>query len=485
MSRFDGTLGEGPEFTSGKREDRIQKGNIPHSSQRPQRRQVLRLRLEDKVAFGLYRDALSVIYLLSFTRVIQTCDLSEEEFNDFLALYTIPLAYHVILPKSNQIVFDAPPGYVRLYTHSFSLANLRLPLTEFFCEALEYFHIHISRLNLFGCAKLTTFVVMCKAYGCEPTVELFRGFFNLRRGGKWLTFAKRPEKHIPHLFSKVITRIEGWKGRFFYIPPNIEKNPMFQRLGRYLTSIHVFHDPILFLAGLQSSWEHGQQRPAILVGGKEMAFRNFVYAKDEEDLSFLPKEPSLASPAEVTVDSGGSPKHELFVVHAESVAARIKDRKCKTRGGSSRPPVKRKLASGSSNSRATHAKTSTSKDDVPFITVSDDDEAVIDNAVNRSSHELLEIASLEAEKARLEAVEVSLRKEVNDVKLDRIEVILKVVLYATMELIHIDDLGSLVGMLVSSAIFYGRCKAFKQVARMKEPFDLSKVKGYHPSYKKE
>nr|GFB76558.1 hypothetical protein [Tanacetum cinerariifolium] len=25
-----------------------------------------------------------------------------------------------------------------------------------------------------------------------------------------------------------------------------------------------------------------------------MAFRNFVYAKDEEDLYFLPKEPSLA-----------------------------------------------------------------------------------------------------------------------------------------------------------------------------------------------
>ncbi|GJR47326.1 hypothetical protein Tco_1315429 [Tanacetum coccineum] len=95
------------------------------------------------------------------------------------------------------------------------------------------------------------------------------------------------------------------------------------------------------------------------------------------------------------------------------------------------------------------------------------------------------IASLEAEKERLEAVKVSLRKEVDDVKQDKMEVVSKVVPYAAMELIRSNDLGSLVGRLVSSAIFYGRCKAFEQVAVMKDPFDLSKVKGYHPSYKKE
>ncbi|GJZ93382.1 hypothetical protein Tco_0665447 [Tanacetum coccineum] len=390
---------------------------------------------------------------------------------------------------------------------------------------------------------------------------------------------------------------------------------MFQRLGRYPTSVRVFHDLILFLAGLQSSWEHGQQRPAILVDGKEIDFRNFVYAEDEEDLSFLPNEPTpgfgTGSPsvsvnieplradkepalqlAVVIIDYVGSLKLELFVINPGSVAARIKDKKCKTRGGSSRPPVKRKLAFGSSNSRATRAKTSTSKDDVLFLIVSNDDEglsddpelkdatdchlkifsitpsarknhldnhidvelldlhdrcyarqAVVDNVVNRRSRELLEvieklrgecdnptvialwekistlstevkehkanldrmmlesqkwgcyqaslltfeshIASLEAEKGQLEVVEVSLRKEVDDVKRDRMEVVSKVVLYAAMELIHNNDLGSLVGRLVSSTIFYGRCKAFEQVARMKEPFDLSKVKGYCPSYKKE
>ncbi|GKB54221.1 hypothetical protein Tco_0904974 [Tanacetum coccineum] len=95
------------------------------------------------------------------------------------------------------------------------------------------------------------------------------------------------------------------------------------------------------------------------------------------------------------------------------------------------------------------------------------------------------VASLEAEKARLKAVETSLRQEVENVKHDRANVVSKVVPYITMELIHSDELGMLIGKLVSFAVFYGRCAAFEEVTKIKEPFDLSKVKGYRPFYKKE
>ncbi|GJZ57914.1 hypothetical protein Tco_0613408 [Tanacetum coccineum] len=67
------------------------------------------------------------------------------------------------------------------------------------------------------------------------------------------------------------------------------------------------------------------------------------------------------------------------------------------------------------------------------------------------------VTSLEAKKARLEAVEVSLRKESNLVW----------------------------QKLVSPGFVYGRCRAFEQVVDMKEPFDLSKVRGYRSSYKKD
>ncbi|GJS66821.1 hypothetical protein Tco_0390233 [Tanacetum coccineum] len=340
---------------------------------------------------------------------IQTCELSEEEFNEFLALYSIPSSYHVILPKSNQTILDAPPRY-----------------------------------------KLTTFVVMCKAYGCEPTIELFRGTSSMLR-------------------------------------------------------------------------------------------MNRIYP-------FYPRNLLLPSSTEAMADSKGSPKCELFVVHPGSVAARMKNRKCKTRGGSSRPPVKRKLAPEFSNARATCAKTSASKDDrflISFLGLSDVPElidatachlkisaiiplawknhldnhmdlklldlydrcyarqAVVDNAMNKiSQRERAQEEESDGLRAKCEAAMsdfeknlpvIALRQkittlsieEVDDVRRDRIEVVLKVVLYAAIELIHSDELGSLVGKLVTYAIVYRRCKAFDQVASMKEPFDLTKVKGYRSSYKKE
>nr|GEW02895.1 hypothetical protein [Tanacetum cinerariifolium] len=350
----------------------------------------------------------------------QTCKLSKNEFNDFPTLYAIPSEYRVILPKSNQTVFYAPPG-----------------------------------LNPFGCAKITTFVVMCKAYGCEPSVEL--GWHEL--------FLYVQDSIIPAKYSQLLFEQNKLDSKSFKdkLPPNIKENPMFQCLGRYPTSVCVFPDPILFLAGFKPSWEHGQQRPTIMAGVKE-----------------------------VMTDSKEIPKPKVFVVYPGSVAARIKDRKCKTRGWSSRPPVKRKLAPRSSTSRATRAKTFSSKDDVPFMTVlmmTKEDEceelqakcvaAMTEFEKNPTVMALWEkISTLstkvkehKAEKARLEAVEVSLWKEVKELNQDRGKVVSKVVPYATMELVHIDYIGSLVGGLVSPAILYGRYKAYEQVADMKEPFN--------------
>ncbi|GJW70688.1 hypothetical protein Tco_0127605 [Tanacetum coccineum] len=308
------------------------------------------------------------------TIAVQHCGLSAKELNEFLSSYPIPLEYDVILPTSTETIFDALPGYVGLYTHSFSLANLRLPLTDFFCEVLQYFKVYISRLNPFGCAKLIAFIIMCKAYGCESSVDLFR------------------DSIIPSKYPQLLLYENKLDSKSFKdkLPPNIDENPYFQRLGQYPISFHMFDDPILFLAGLKPLWEFGQQRPAIIVGGK-----------DDDDLAFLPKEPSPGfgigspsalgnteppkdveepevQPAKVIADLGESPKADVFVVHPGSVAAHIKERKCKTRGGSSRPHVKRKLAFGSSSSRAVRAKTSASKDDAPFLSTSDDNEGLPD-----------------------------------------------------------------------------------------------------------
>nr|GEU48533.1 hypothetical protein [Tanacetum cinerariifolium] len=232
------------------------------------------------------------------------------------------------------------------------------------CEKCEQYHKKIIDswydvgyeeeelwLNPFGCAKLTTFIIMRKAYGCEPSVDLFRD-------------------------------------------------------------------------GLKPSWEFNQQRLAIIVGGK-----------DDDDLAFLPKDPSLGfsigslsslvntklskdvkepkvQPAKVTADSGKSPKAGVFVVHPGSVAVRIKEKKCKMRGGSLWPPVKRKLAFGASSSCVVSAKTSASKDVAFILSIFDDDE------VNRRARKFLQVI----EKMRGEADVIKARERSREEECEEIRV---------------------------------------------------------------
>ncbi|GJZ20709.1 hypothetical protein Tco_0557299 [Tanacetum coccineum] len=93
------------------------------------------------------------------------------------------------------------------------------------------------------------------------------------------------------------------------------------------------------------------------------------------------------------------------------------------------------------------------------------------------------VAALEVEKGKLEAAEAMLRQEVEAVKCDRSEVVSKVVPYVTMELVQGDEMAMLVVKLVSYVVFYGRCAAFEEVADMKEPFDLAKVKDSEADYR--
>ncbi|GKD38662.1 hypothetical protein Tco_1258869 [Tanacetum coccineum] len=46
-------------------------------------------------------------------------------------------------------------------------------------------------------------------------------------------------------------------------------------------------------------------------------------------------------------------------------------------------------------------------------------------------------------------------------------------------------MGLLVARLVKVAMFHGRCKTFKEVAALKEPFYLENMPGYRPTSKKE
>ena len=164
----------------------------------------------------------------------QKCNLSKEALATFLKMYPIPQQYKVILPTIDQNIYDAPKGYVGLYIHAFIRSNLRIPLHPLFLELLQYYKVHISRFNPFGLAKLTTYIVMCRAYGYEPNLTVLRGFLNLCPCGDWLTLSKRGESDVresdvPVLVTKPFINITNWKGKLFFvqstiIPPTISRS---------------------------------------------------------------------------------------------------------------------------------------------------------------------------------------------------------------------------------------------------------------------
>ncbi|GKD91671.1 hypothetical protein Tco_1367178 [Tanacetum coccineum] len=175
---------------------------------------------------------------------------------------------------------------------------------------------------------------------------------------------------------------------------------MYQRLARHPVNVQSLPDPILFLAGLKMSWEHSPKRHAIFVGRKEMAFRNFMFTEDDEEMYFHPCEPSLGfgcgSPSasinneptllkvepldsvnpdklfDNTPHFRGSPIREEMPIIG-SVAERMNNKKYRTKG-STKPLVKRKLVHAGSSSRSTRQKFYPAKaESSAFLTISDDE----------------------------------------------------------------------------------------------------------------
>ncbi|GJR97299.1 hypothetical protein Tco_0939891 [Tanacetum coccineum] len=275
----------------------------------------------------------------------------------------------------------------------------------------------------------------------------------------------------------------------------------------------------------------------------EMAIRNFVYAENEEDLSFFPKEPS---PDFGTRSPSVSVNIEPLMTNEEThvlVAARMNNRKCKTRvqghpglceclfskqylakieGLSDVPKLKDATACHLKISNITPPAWKNHLDnymDLELLDLHDCCYArkLLDRAQEEESEGLrakCEYAMSDFEKnpnvVALREKISTLSSEVKEHKANLDRMMLEsqkwagyqfnlshfgvtgcvtgsdkagVVPYAAMELIHSDDLGSLVGKLVI-LLSLGECKALELGAAMKDPFASQRWKGYHSSYKK-
>ncbi|KAJ0796380.1 hypothetical protein HanPI659440_Chr04g0161551 [Helianthus annuus] len=117
-------------------------------------------------------------------------------------------------PQEGDTGADAPAGYITLWADFFNDGNLRLPVTVFVAEVLEYYHLHISQLSPFGMFRIRNFEYTFRAHGLPITVENFRRFYQLTVNTGFFSFTRR------HGNLKLMTPpkgVSGWKKKFFYV----------------------------------------------------------------------------------------------------------------------------------------------------------------------------------------------------------------------------------------------------------------------------
>ena len=89
------------------------------------------------------------------------------------------------------------------------------------------------------------------------------------------------------------------------------------------------------------------------------------------------------------------------------------------------------------------------------------------------------------QKAKLQQETAILSLRCEGLQKDRAEVMAKVVPYIAMEMYHSDEVGRLVGNLVNTAMFHGKCTTLEELTKNGEPVILSKVPYYRHSHERE
>ncbi|KAF5804795.1 hypothetical protein HanXRQr2_Chr05g0201331 [Helianthus annuus] len=99
-------------------------------------------------------------------------------FENLITDVQMPQEYGVVYPQEGDTGGEAPAGYVTMWADFFGDCNLRLPLTVFVAEILEWYKIHISQRSPFGMIRVQNFCTPFVLLVWNPPSETSGGFIN-------------------------------------------------------------------------------------------------------------------------------------------------------------------------------------------------------------------------------------------------------------------------------------------------------------------
>nr|GEW04942.1 hypothetical protein [Tanacetum cinerariifolium] len=358
-----------------------------------------------------------------------------------------------------------------------------------------------SALILFGMVNLTTFAIMCRAYESEPTVNLLCSSLNLGCAGDWLTLSNReidgefkfqPKGCIDDNQCSPSSKFVNNEASV------IDVNP--------LTSVH----PSNFVEDVADSNDAStgdNKNPLvrkIAAQPSKVASEAFDSIDDDSDHDiheFLSAKEVKDSAdchwvvAHVTPPSWKKHLHQISIKQLCDIYDRaymhqvVLDNMLNSRT--------RELISALYKATAScdAIRARELKKDIAYAELEKKcNEALLDMDKNPLVADMgTEIETLHGRVDGLYNECTRLRERETQALRDSIFardgcvkaglVVAKVVPDAATKLIRSDEMGMLVVKLVKASIIYGRCAAFEEVAKLKDPFVMEKMDGYRPSSK--
>ncbi|GJT44305.1 hypothetical protein Tco_0953020 [Tanacetum coccineum] len=142
--------------------------------------------------------------------------LNQKTLDALCTKYHIPACVHPSLPGPDKNILQSLDGKIGVYTRFFDFANYRIPLSQFLVDVLDHFHIHFSQLSVFGADKVSHFEILCRVYGFQPSVNLFRAFYTSSYTKGWMSFIKRSDA-APVCHSKPLDSVKNWNDHFLWV----------------------------------------------------------------------------------------------------------------------------------------------------------------------------------------------------------------------------------------------------------------------------
>ncbi|KAI3523813.1 hypothetical protein L1887_02238 [Cichorium endivia] len=227
--------------------------------------------------FSSYRSLRSPLSLFfhSLSKMSSSSDVGPDSryYDSLVARYGFQPKDGVELPVDGAVFSLPPEGKIGMYLKHFE-AGYRLPISDFFREVLDYYHVHIHQLVPNGVNKVVVFELLSRPVHLEPDLYVFRHFFRFTRAstGNNHTFCVRQDR--PTFVTDQRGTARNWTQHFIWVDQHRvgalkhRVDPISDRaftlfhakeaIAKVLRSFRVvggeFPEYILAGAGMSTSW---------------------------------------------------------------------------------------------------------------------------------------------------------------------------------------------------------------------------------------